>query len=193
DWADGGWNGDESVQLTQLLKTMDVEVIDVSTGGAVHHQEIPVEPNYQVPFANRIKQETEVITGAVGLINSGQQAEEILQNQEADFVLIGRGFLRNPHLVYEFAKELNFDLDWPPSCLEVILRLMLSRTTEETTHGNINRKKQTKQEQSISRNETSRKRNITKQLRKVVRLIAKRCVNTVVRLGQDRINMKENA
>src|SRR5690606_36869877 len=81
----------------------------------------------------------------------------------------------------------------PPSCLEVILWLMLSRTTEETTHGNINRKKQTKQEQSISRNETSRKRNITKQLRKVVRLIAKRCVNTVVRLGQDRINMKENA
>lgn len=114
DWAESGWSCDESVQLTKLLQSVGVEVMDVSTGGAVRHQEIPVKPNYQVPFANRIKQETEMVTGTVGLITSGQQAEEILQNQEADFVLIGRGFLRNPHLVYEFARELNFDLDWAP-------------------------------------------------------------------------------
>lgn len=114
DWAEGGWTTFESIKLVQLLKTMGVEVVDVSTGGAVHHQKIPVNANYQVPFANRIKKETDIITGAVGIIKSGKQAEAILQNQEADFVLAGRAFLQNPHLVYQFAEELNIAFNWAP-------------------------------------------------------------------------------
>src|SRR5690606_18489514 len=96
------------------FKKYNIEVIDVSTGGAVAHQQIPESENYQVPFANRIKTETGMITGAVGLINNAQQAETILQNKEANFVSVARGFLQNPHLVYEFASQLNIAIHWPP-------------------------------------------------------------------------------
>lgn len=114
DWADGGWTSFDSVKLSQILKSIGVEVIDVSTGGAVSHQQIPERENYQVPFADRIKKETGMITGAVGLITDAKQAEQILQNNEADFIAIARGFLQNPHLVYEFAKELNVAINWAP-------------------------------------------------------------------------------
>lgn len=114
DWADGGWTCFESVKLIQVLKSMGIEVADVSTGGAVSHQQIPERKNYQVPFAHRIKKETGIITGAVGLITSGLQAEEILKNNEADFILAARGFLRNPHLVYQFAEEIGIDIHWAP-------------------------------------------------------------------------------
>lgn len=114
DWADGGWTCFESVKLAQILKNINVEVIDVSTGGAVSHQEIPERENYQVPFANRIKNESGMITGTVGLITYAHQAEQILQNNEADFILMARGFLQNPHLVYQFAKDLNIAIDWAP-------------------------------------------------------------------------------
>ncbi|UUV22700.1 NADH:flavin oxidoreductase/NADH oxidase [Paenimyroides aestuarii] len=114
DWAEGGWTCFESVKLAHILKQKNVEVIDVSTGGAVAHQQIPEHENYQVPFANRIKTETNMITGAVGLITHAKQAEAILQKKEADFVSIARGFLQNPHLVYDFANELNVAIDWAP-------------------------------------------------------------------------------
>lgn len=112
DWADGGWTCFETVKLCQILKEKGVEVMDISTGGLVRHQEIPVSKNYQVPFAERIKKEADTITGAVGLIDSGIQAEEILQNNQADLIFVGRQFLRNPHFVYQAAKELNVDLTW---------------------------------------------------------------------------------
>lgn len=112
DWAEGGWTCYETVKLTQILKDKGVEVMDVSTGGAVNHQEIPVSNNYQIPFAERVKKETNIITGAVGLIESGVQAEEILQNNEADLIFIGREFLRNPHFVYQAAIDLNENINW---------------------------------------------------------------------------------
>src|SRR5690606_24991463 len=114
DWADGGWTCYDSVKLIQVVKAMGVEVVDVSTGGAVHHQQIPVSDNYQIPFAERIRKDTGILTGAVGLIKSAQQAEDILQNNQADLVLIGRAFLQNPHLVYQFAHELNENVAWAP-------------------------------------------------------------------------------
>jgi len=113
DWADGGWDLDASVALVKLLKEAGVEVMDISTGGAVHWQKIPVEPAYQVPFATRIKQETGMITGSVGLITSANQADEIVERDQADFILIGRAFLDDPHLVYHWAKDLTVDLAWP--------------------------------------------------------------------------------
>lgn len=112
DWAEGGWNLDETVALCKILKDLEVEVIDVSTGGAVREQKIDVKPNYQVPFADAVKNKAQITTGAVGLITTGKQAEDILQNKQADFILIGREFLRNPHFVYACAMDLNQDIPW---------------------------------------------------------------------------------
>jgi 2,4-dienoyl-CoA reductase-like NADH-dependent reductase (Old Yellow Enzyme family) len=113
DWADGGWNIQESVQLSKILKEKGVDLIDVSSGGVVSHQQIPVGPNYQVPFAERIKKETEILTAAVGLITDAHQAEAIIADGKADLVLFARESLRNPNLALDFAKELGVDVPWP--------------------------------------------------------------------------------
>lgn len=113
DWAEGGWNLEESVKLAAVLKEMGVDVIDCSSGGLVHYQEIPVAPNYQVFIAERIKKETGIHTGAVGLITEAQQAEEIVANGHADLVFFGRESLRDPNLGLNFARELEEDVVWP--------------------------------------------------------------------------------
>ena len=112
EWADCGWNVEESVQLSKILKEKGVDLIDVSSGGLVSHQQIPLGPSYQVPFSERIK-ETGILTGAVGLITEAAQAEEIVSTGKADLVLFARESLRNPHLALDFAKELGADLSWP--------------------------------------------------------------------------------
>ncbi|MBF2707189.1 NADH:flavin oxidoreductase/NADH oxidase [Flavobacterium soyangense] len=113
DWADGGWNIEESVQLSQLLKEKGVDLIDVSSGGLVTNQQIPLGPNYQVPFAERIKKEAGILTGAVGLITEATQAEEIVATGKSDLVLFARESLRDPNLALNFAKELGVDVPWP--------------------------------------------------------------------------------
>lgn len=112
DWAENGWNLDETIELCKILKQNGVEVIDVSSGGGVSHQKIDVKKNYQVPFANEIKNQVEIITGAVGLIFEPKQAEEILQNNEADLVFLGRELLRDPYFALRAAKELEEDIKW---------------------------------------------------------------------------------
>ncbi|WDF69772.1 NADH:flavin oxidoreductase/NADH oxidase [Sphingobacterium oryzagri] len=112
DWAEGGWDVEQSVALANILKDRGVEVIDVSSGGAVRHQEITVGPNYQVPFAEEIKKASGLTTAAVGMITHGKQAEEILNNGQADLILIARAFLDDPHLVYHAAQDLQVDLSW---------------------------------------------------------------------------------
>ena len=113
DWADGGWNIEESVQLSKILKERGVDLIDVSSGGLVSHQKIPVEPSYQVPFAEKIKQETGILTGAVGLITNAKQAEAIIMDEKADLVLFARASLRDPNLPLHFAASLGVDIAWP--------------------------------------------------------------------------------
>ena len=113
DWAEGGWNLEESVQLSKILKEKGVDLIDVSSGGLVSHQQIPLGPKYQVPFAESIKKETGMMTGAVGLITEAIQAEEIVASGKADIVLFARESLRNPNLGLKFAEELNADIQWP--------------------------------------------------------------------------------
>ncbi|KAF2518838.1 NADH:flavin oxidoreductase/NADH oxidase [Flavobacterium salilacus subsp. salilacus] len=113
DWAEGGWNIDESVKLAAILKEKGVDVIDCSSGGAVRWQEIPAKPNYQVPFAERIKKETGIHTGTVGLITEAQQAEAVIANGQADLVFFARESLRDPNLALTFAHELNADIIWP--------------------------------------------------------------------------------
>jgi 2,4-dienoyl-CoA reductase-like NADH-dependent reductase (Old Yellow Enzyme family) len=113
DWADGGWNTEESVQLSKILKEKGVDLIDVSSGGLVSYQQIPLAPNYQVHFAEKIKKETGILTAAVGLITTSQQAEAIVASGKADLVLFARESLRNPNLGLDFAQELGVDAQWP--------------------------------------------------------------------------------
>ncbi|CAI2766166.1 NADH:flavin oxidoreductase/NADH oxidase [Flavobacterium collinsii] len=113
DWAEGGWNPEESVKLSIILKEKGVDLIDTSSGGLVSHQQIPLKPNYQVPFAAKIKKEASILTGAVGLITEARQAEEILSSGQADVILFARESLRNPNLPLDFAKELNEEIQWP--------------------------------------------------------------------------------
>ncbi len=113
DWAEEGWNIDESVMLSKILKQHGVDVIDCSSGGLVPHQKIVLGPGYQVPFAERIKKEAGIFTGAVGLITNTEQAEEILNSEKADLILMARESLRNPYFPMKAAKELGEDFLWP--------------------------------------------------------------------------------
>lgn len=99
DWVDGGWNIEESIELCKLLKSRNVDVIDVSTGGNVADAKIPVAPCYQVPFSDRIRREVGMITGAVGLITDANQAENLLNTGKCDLIFLGRELLRNPQFV----------------------------------------------------------------------------------------------
>lgn len=112
DWAEGGWTLEESVTLAQILQEKGVEVIDVSSGGGVRHQKITTGPNYQVPFATQIKNNTSLLVGAVGEIKTGQQAEDILQQNKADLILLGREFLRDPHFVMTASAQLGEEIPW---------------------------------------------------------------------------------
>ncbi|HEX8659480.1 MAG TPA: NADH:flavin oxidoreductase/NADH oxidase [Hymenobacter sp.] len=113
DWTAGGWNTDESVQLAAMLKVRGVDMIDCSTGGNVPKAPIPVGPGYQVQFAERIKQETGILTGAVGLITTPAEAEAILAQGQADLVLLAREFLREPYFPLFAAHELGVEMPWP--------------------------------------------------------------------------------
>ena len=113
DWAEGGWNLEESIQLSKILKEKGVDLIDVSSGGAVSHQQIQLCAGYQVPFAETIKKESGIRTGAVGLITDAKQAEEIITSGKADLVLFARESLRNPNLGLTFAHDLQADVQWP--------------------------------------------------------------------------------
>ena len=113
DWAEGGWNPDESVRLAGILKTAGVDLIDVSTGGLASHQQIPVGPAYQLPFATRIKKEAGIAASAVGLITDAGQAEAILAAGEADAVMMARELLRNPYFPLAAAVELEAHTAWP--------------------------------------------------------------------------------
>ncbi|OQP62223.1 NADPH dehydrogenase NamA [Niastella populi] len=113
DWAEGGWHLEESVQLARILKQKGVDLIDVSSGGLVNHQQIAAGPGYQLPFASRIKKETGILTGAVGMITTTMQAETILVNDDADMIIMARELLRQPYFPLKAAHELNEKIKWP--------------------------------------------------------------------------------
>ena len=113
EWVEGGWSVEDSVQLAKLLKEKEIDLIDCSSGGNSSAQKIPVKPLYQVPFAEQIKKEAGILTGAVGLITTAQQAEEILQEEQADMIVLARQLLREPYFPLHAAKELNVDIPWP--------------------------------------------------------------------------------
>lgn len=114
DWAEGGWDVEQSVQLAKVLKTKGVDLIDSSSGGLVSYARIQAGPNYQVPFAEQIKKESGMLTGAVGIITKAEQAQAILENGQADLILIARESLRDPNFPLHAAKILGDDIAWVP-------------------------------------------------------------------------------
>jgi 2,4-dienoyl-CoA reductase-like NADH-dependent reductase (Old Yellow Enzyme family) len=113
DWAEGGWDIDQSVELSRRLKSLGVDLIDVSSGGTLPTARIPVQKGYQVPCARRIHDEAEIPTGAVGLISDPEYADEIITGGDADLVLVGRELLRDPYWALKAEQVLGEEPDWP--------------------------------------------------------------------------------
>src|SRR5579884_1456776 len=97
DWMQGGWDIDQSVELARRLKAIGVDLVDCSSGGATPSAVIPVSPGYQAPFADRIRREAGILTGAVGMITEPTQADALVRNGHADLVLLARELLRSPY------------------------------------------------------------------------------------------------
>lgn len=114
DWKEGGWDIEQSVELSRRLRDQGVDLVDCSSGGAVPDAKITVGPGYQVPFAARIRREAGIATGAVGLITNAAQADAIIRDGEADCVLLARELLRDPYWPLHAAQELGATLPWPP-------------------------------------------------------------------------------
>jgi 2,4-dienoyl-CoA reductase-like NADH-dependent reductase (Old Yellow Enzyme family) len=114
DWVEGGWDIAQSVELSRGLKSLGVDLIDVSSGGGVASAKIPLGPGYQVEFAEAIRKHAAIPTGAVGMITDPAQADTIIRSGQADIVLLAREFLRDPYWPSHAAKALRADLSAPP-------------------------------------------------------------------------------
>jgi len=113
DWAEGGWDLDQSIHFCKRLKELGVDLIDCSSGGLVPDAVIPAGPGYQTPFAARIRGEVGIPTGAVGFITDPVQAEQIIATGQADVVIMAREMLRQPYWPLHAARALNVDIPWP--------------------------------------------------------------------------------
>ncbi len=114
DWTEGGWDIEQSVELSRRLKADGLDLIDCSSGGGVPHAKIPVGPGYQVPFAERIRREAGIATAAVGLITEARQADDIIRTGQADVVLLARELLRDPYWPAHAARTLGQAAAVPP-------------------------------------------------------------------------------
>lgn len=112
DWTDGGWNPEETVKLSKILSQKGVDLIDCSSGGNIYNAKIRLAPGYQVEFSEAIRK-TGIKTATVGLINSPEQINKILENEQADIVLLGRELLRNPY----FTLHADESIVWPEQYL----------------------------------------------------------------------------
>jgi 2,4-dienoyl-CoA reductase-like NADH-dependent reductase (Old Yellow Enzyme family) len=113
DWVEGGWTLEDSVALAKLLKEDGADLIDCSSGALVPHVKVPAGPGYQTRFAERIRRESGIATGAVGIIRSAFQAEHILRTEQADVVLLARELLRDPYWPLRAARKLKAEVPWP--------------------------------------------------------------------------------
>jgi 2,4-dienoyl-CoA reductase-like NADH-dependent reductase (Old Yellow Enzyme family) len=113
DYAPGGWDLEESIELSSALGKLGVDLIDVSSGGNVAGVKIPVGPGYQVAFADEIRNKTGIPTSAVGLIIEPEQAEEIIASGKADATMLARAMLRNPRWALHAAEQLGEHIAWP--------------------------------------------------------------------------------
>ncbi len=113
DWAEGGWTLDESVELAKCVRAMGVDLMDCSSGALTPQQKIELRPGYQVPFAERIRREAGIMTGAVGMITEPEQADTIVRAGQADVVLLAREFLRDPYFPLRAARKLGVEIKPP--------------------------------------------------------------------------------
>ena len=113
DWVEDGWQIEDSVELARRLQPLGVDLIDCSSGGNVPQAKIPVGPGYQTQFAEEIRREANILTGAVGMITSPIQAERVLVTGQADAVIIARELLRDPYWPLRAARELGQPISWP--------------------------------------------------------------------------------
>jgi 2,4-dienoyl-CoA reductase-like NADH-dependent reductase (Old Yellow Enzyme family) len=113
DWTEGGWDIVQSTELARILRDRGVDLIDASSGGNVAGATIPVGPGYQVGFAEAIRRDAGVLTGAVGLITDPHQADEIIRSSKADVVILARELLRDPYWPLRAARELGVKVTWP--------------------------------------------------------------------------------
>jgi 2,4-dienoyl-CoA reductase-like NADH-dependent reductase (Old Yellow Enzyme family) len=113
DWAEGGWELEQSIEFSRMLGAAGVDLVDCSSGGLVPGVKIPVGPGYQAPFAAAIRERAGVATGAVGLITEPRQAEEIIARGSADAVLLARAMLRDPYWTLHAAKALGVEVKGP--------------------------------------------------------------------------------
>jgi 2,4-dienoyl-CoA reductase-like NADH-dependent reductase (Old Yellow Enzyme family) len=114
DWTEGGWSVEESLALARILKLHGVDLFDCSSGGNVATAKIPVGAGYQVEFAQRVRREAGVLTGAVGMITEPAQADQIVRTSQADVVFLARQFLREPYWPLLAARVLGQEIAWPP-------------------------------------------------------------------------------
>jgi 2,4-dienoyl-CoA reductase-like NADH-dependent reductase (Old Yellow Enzyme family) len=114
DWDPQGWTPEDSIRLALELKDLGVDLIDCSSGGILPHIHIPLGPGYQVPLAKAVREDADIPTGAVGLITSAAQAEDILKSGAADLIFLARQLLRDPYFPLHAAAELGEDIAWPP-------------------------------------------------------------------------------
>ena len=117
DYAEGGWDLDQSIELARLLKGLGVDLIDCSSGGNVSGVRIPLGPGYQVPFAERIRRDAGILTAAVGLITDPAQADEIIRTGQADLVMLARQLLRDPYWPLKAAQALGVATSRPAQYL----------------------------------------------------------------------------
>lgn len=122
DWADGGWNPDETATVARWAAERGADFFDISSGGLVAHQKLTTGPGYQVALAARVRREAGVPVNAVGMIDDAAHAERVLEAGDADAVMAGREWLRDPHYGLRAAAELGADIDyWPAQYLRARL------------------------------------------------------------------------
>ena len=113
EYVDNGWDLEQSIYLSIKLKEVGVDLIDCSSGGNSFYQKLDPKPGYQVQFSKEIKKKSKILTGAVGLITNPIQANNIIEKDEADLVLLGRELLRNPYWPIHAEKTLEDFSSWP--------------------------------------------------------------------------------
>ena len=117
DWVEGGWDIEQAVELARAVLSLGVDLVDCSSGGNIADATVPLAPGYQVPFAERIRRDTGILTGAVGMITEARQADDIIRSQKADLVLIAREMLRDPYWPLHAAAHLGKSISWPAQYL----------------------------------------------------------------------------
>ncbi len=122
DWIDDGWDVAQTIALCKRLEALGCSFLDISSGGLSHLQQIPLSPGYQVPFAEQVKREVTIPVVSVGLITSGRQAEDILLEDKADMIAIGRAFLNDPRWPWRAAAELGGTVQTPKQLLRSLPR-----------------------------------------------------------------------